>query len=164
VNDEMVDMDAREEEVVAAASRGEAWAIKEIADRLDGDSEEKEDEPEESSGTSITPAAGQDDESTKRASSQVALRPTTQAAITSLNLLHNGKLFTEAVSAVELVNALQEQVRAVKDRDLGRGEAMLVAQAHTLDALYNSLLRKGVGASRLDPSCVGVRYWIRTCA
>jgi hypothetical protein len=81
-----------------------------------------------------------------------------------LTLLHYGKLFTEAVSAVELVNALQEQVRAVKDRDLGRGEAMLVAQAHTLDALYNSLLRKGVGASRLDPSCVGVRYWIRTCA
>ena len=38
-----------------------------------------------------------------------------------------------------LLDSLNEQTKAVIDGDLKRGEAMLTAQAHTLDAIFNNL-------------------------
>lgn len=42
---------------------------------------------------------------------------------------------------LRLAEELSTQVNAVLDGDLSRAESMLVTQAHTLDALFNSLLR-----------------------
>lgn len=41
-----------------------------------------------------------------------------------------------------LVQELSGQVKAVADRELGRAEAMLVAQVHTLDTLFNQLTQR----------------------
>ena len=41
-----------------------------------------------------------------------------------------------------LVKELAIQVKAVNDGDLGRAEEMLMVQAHTLDAIFNSLARR----------------------
>jgi hypothetical protein len=41
-----------------------------------------------------------------------------------------------------LVDELAQQVKAVNDGDLQRPEAMLIAQAHTLEALFHELARR----------------------
>jgi len=77
---------------------------------------------------------------------RAALRPTVQAAFT---LRECGRLYGN-VELSGLVNALSEQTRASGDGDLKRAEAMLTAQAHTLDAIYNSLARKALNAELLS--------------
>jgi hypothetical protein len=42
----------------------------------------------------------------------------------------------------ELAAALNEQARAAKAGDLSQGEAMLMVQAHTLDAIFNNLAQR----------------------
>jgi hypothetical protein len=42
-----------------------------------------------------------------------------------------------------VVRELERQVAAVRSGDLGRGEDMLVAQAHSLDELFSNLARRG---------------------
>ncbi len=49
-----------------------------------------------------------------------------------------------------LIDALTAQTKAVTDGDLGRGEAMLTAQAHTLDAVFNNLARQAINAEYMD--------------
>ena len=44
-----------------------------------------------------------------------------------------------------LIEHLRTQITAVQSGDLKRGEAMLTAQAHSLDALFGSLARRAVG-------------------
>jgi hypothetical protein len=41
-----------------------------------------------------------------------------------------------------MMNALSAQIDLVKDGNMGRPEAMLLAQAHTLDGLFNNLARR----------------------
>ena len=77
---------------------------------------------------------------------RTALRPTVQAAFT---LRECGRLYGN-VELSGLVNALTEQTRASGDGDLNRAEAMLTAQAHTLDAIYNSLARNAMNAELLS--------------
>ena len=43
-----------------------------------------------------------------------------------------------------LFNALSEQVRAVNDGDMTGAEAMLTAQAHTLDCIFNNLAQRAI--------------------
>jgi hypothetical protein len=70
---------------------------------------------------------------------RVALRPTVQAAATTQSF----RLFTnETADFSALVDELGVQVSAVQNGELGRPEAMLVAQAHTLDAIFNHLARR----------------------
>jgi hypothetical protein len=70
---------------------------------------------------------------------RVALRPTVQAAATTQSF----RLFTnETADFSALVDELGVQVSAVQNGELGRPEAMLVAQAHTLDAIFNNLSRR----------------------
>ncbi len=58
------------------------------------------------------------------------------------------ELSVEAVAAV-----LRRQVDAViEDKSLVRGKAMLTAQAHTLDLLYNLLAQRGIAASLRNQS------------
>ncbi len=46
------------------------------------------------------------------------------------------------VSLYELIHATDEQVKAIVGGDMKRVEGMLVAQAHTLDAIFNELARR----------------------
>ncbi len=75
-----------------------------------------------------------------------ALRPTVQAAFT---LRQCGRLYGN-VELSGLVNALTEQTRASGDGDLKGAGAMLTAQAHVLDALFNRLTRIAMNAEYLD--------------
>lgn len=67
-----------------------------------------------------------------------SLRPTVQAALT---LLDYNKAFGE-MSINTLVDDLGKQCELASKGELGRAEALLVAQAHTLDAIFNNLARR----------------------
>ena len=86
-------------------------------------------------------------EETARAVSRTALRPTVQAAAT-LCQFQGGK-FPDA-TLLGLVEALSEQTRAAIKGDTDRAEAMLTAQAHTLDAIFNNLAQRAVSAEYLS--------------
>jgi hypothetical protein len=64
-----------------------------------------------------------------------SLRPTVQAALT---LMEYNKAFGEA-SINTLVDDLGQECKAASDGNLARTEALLIAQAHTLDAIFNNL-------------------------
>lgn len=49
----------------------------------------------------------------------------------------------------ELVRVLDAQVQAVHQGDMRRAEAMLVAQAHTLNEVFNNLMRRAVNQQYL---------------
>jgi hypothetical protein len=66
---------------------------------------------------------------------RTSLCPTTRAAITI-----NAYATTDGnLDLTGLAKELASQVKAAKAGDLTRAEAMLIAQAHTLDALFNTL-------------------------
>jgi hypothetical protein len=67
------------------------------------------------------------------------LMPTAHAAVT---LKKYGKSLGNQLDLQGLVDSLSEQTKAVNDGDLGRGEAMLVAQAHTLDVIFNYMAQR----------------------
>ena len=68
----------------------------------------------------------------------ISLRPTIQAALT---LFDYNKAFGE-MSMDTLVDDLGKQCELASRGDLGRSEALLIAQAHTLDAIFNNLARR----------------------
>jgi len=72
---------------------------------------------------------------------KTALRPTVQAGITATALL--GPQFPEP-DLNELIKNLLVSVDEAAEGDLSRPEAMLVAQAQTLDLLFNKLTRQAV--------------------
>lgn len=74
------------------------------------------------------------------------LRPSVQAALT---LQAFDKSFGE-VNLFALVETLGEQIADANKGDQSRAEAMLVAQAHSLDAIFNNLARKAVYATQLN--------------
>lgn len=67
-----------------------------------------------------------------------SLRPTVQAALT---LMEYNKSFGE-MSLNALVGDLGKQCELANKGDLSRAEALLTAQAHTLDAIFNNLSRR----------------------
>lgn len=75
-------------------------------------------------------------ESKERALARTILRPSVQAAIT----LHNIAPHRQDTSLGALIDELSAQCQKAVDGDLGRGVAMLAAQAHTLDTLFNRLI------------------------
>ncbi len=91
-------------------------------------------------------AAGPPDEDTAVTIARTVLRPTVQAAVT---LREYGKSYGN-LELSGLVDALTVQTKAVTDGDLGRGEAMLTAQAHVLDAVFNNLAGRAINAEYLD--------------
>lgn len=80
----------------------------------------------------------QETETAADALAHAALRPTIQAALTVRDY---NKAFGE-VSINALVSDLRNQCELASNGDLGRTEAILVAQAHSLDAIFNKLARK----------------------
>ncbi len=91
-------------------------------------------------------AAGKPDEDQALAIARTVLRPTVQAAVT---LKQYGKSYGD-LDLSGLIDSLTEQTRAVTGGDLQRAEAMLVTQAHTLDAIFNNLARRAINAEYMD--------------
>jgi len=77
---------------------------------------------------------------------RLAARPTVQAAIT---LKEYGKGLGD-LDLSALIAMLSEQTHAANEGDLGRAEAMLAAQAHALDAIFNNLARRAINAEYMD--------------
>lgn len=89
----------------------------------------------------IINATAEDDPLAREAESY--LRPNVQAAAT-IREYNTGRSDddTTGPDINALVAELTKQCGAVKDGDLARGEAMLIAQAHTLDAIFGNLARR----------------------
>lgn len=77
---------------------------------------------------------------------RTVLRPTVQAAVT---LKAYDKSFGE-MDLDGLIDALTEQTKASNKGDLGRAEAMLTTQAHTLDAIFNNLAKRAINAEYMN--------------
>ncbi len=83
----------------------------------------------------------------------LAARAQVDAAVQAnhtLTAVHKNKsLFVEGLTEV-----LREQVEAVNNNDMNNAEAMLICQAHTLDALFNKLVQRataqGVSGYQLE--------------
>ena len=80
------------------------------------------------------------DEDEGVAKARTVLRPNVQAAVTVKALTQQ---FGEQ-DLTGLMEALSEQTKAANDGDLSRGEAMLATQAHTLDALFHTLVQRAI--------------------
>jgi hypothetical protein len=89
---------------------------------------------------------GKPDEDRAVVIARTVLHPTVQAAAT---LTEYEKAYDD-LNLSALVDSLTEQITAIKDGDLKRGEAMLTTQAHTLDAIFNNLARRAINAGRID--------------
>jgi hypothetical protein len=74
-----------------------------------------------------------------RAMARTALRPAVNNAVTLSKVLARG--VWESPSLPDLVQELAQQCSVVSDGKTDRPEALLTAQAHTLDALFNDLTR-----------------------
>ena len=74
------------------------------------------------------------------------LRPTFQAALT---LKEYNKSLSD-IDLCDLIESLVEQTQAGGRGDLKRAEAMLTAQAHSLDAIINNLARRAITAEYMD--------------
>lgn len=81
--------------------------------------------------------AGSDEE---KALAEVALQPNLHAAMTIRQLSQVGN----ELDLTKLTEVLREQAKIASTGELGRLEAMLTSQAHTLDALFHSLVRRSV--------------------
>lgn len=84
---------------------------------------------------------GRTGETGARAVARGVLQPSIQAAIT-LSAVDVNKFPDLQIN--ELVAELEDQSKGISAGDMTRLEAMLTAQAHTLDALFNRLVRQGV--------------------
>ena len=73
---------------------------------------------------------------------RTVLHPTVQAAAT---LKEYGEVFG-TLHLEALVEVLSAQTKAATEGDLTRAEAMLTAQTHTLDAIFNNLARRAINA------------------
>lgn len=85
------------------------------------------------------------EENPEKALAKTALRPSVRAGLT---IKQWSKKFGE-LGLSQLVDELQAQSDVATTGDLARGEAMLTAQAHTLDVLFNELLRRAAAAETM---------------
>lgn len=77
-------------------------------------------------------------ETDDEASARTLLRPTTLAANSIMRMADNGLFDVNA-----LIKELEKQTTALASNDMARAEITLLAQAHTLDALFNKLVTAG---------------------
>ncbi|MFN6131364.1 MAG: hypothetical protein ACK59M_18615 [Pseudomonadota bacterium] len=83
------------------------------------------------------------DDTSARATARTVLRPTIGAAIAT-QAVYGKKIGGELLDVGELSNELVEQCGKVHGGDLKRMESMMVAQATTLDALFNRLTQRAM--------------------
>jgi|NGEPerStandDraft_6_1074524.scaffolds.fasta_scaffold31451_2 hypothetical protein len=81
----------------------------------------------------------------EREVAQAVLRPSVQGAAT----ISRWKPVSGDVDIGKLMMQLQEQARLANSGNLARSEAMLIIQAHTLDAIFNNLARRASAAEYL---------------
>ena len=81
-----------------------------------------------------------EDEDQDKVLAQTALQPTINAAAT---IRHASKTLGE-LHLMELIKELQHQASEVNSGNQQRSEGMLIAQAHTLDMLFNELTRRSI--------------------
>lgn len=86
-----------------------------------------------------------------------SLRPTVQAALT---LREYNKVFGE-MSVNTLVDDLGKQCELASKGDLSRAEALLTAQAHTLDAIFHMLARRASHVEYLNQLDVNLRLALK---
>jgi hypothetical protein len=79
-------------------------------------------------------------ETSGQALARYAIRPTVNAAITLKNICRD----RADTPLNDLIAELGKQCDSVSANKLGRAEAMLITQAHTLDALFNQLVMRAV--------------------
>ena len=91
--------------------------------------------------TSVNVNAGKDEDQDEAVAKKLT-RPEVQASLT-IQKLHP----INDVNA--LTKILRQQTADVIDGNMTRAEAMLLSQAHTLDALFNSLVVKGLGQTHM---------------
>ena len=91
--------------------------------------------------SSVIVNAGKDEDQDE-AISKTLSRPETQAAVTIQKL-------TDLHDVNALAKILSKQTADVVGGNMTRPEAMLLSQAHTLDALFNSLVMKGLGQTHM---------------
>lgn len=80
------------------------------------------------------------DESDEETIARVSLQSSVQAAST-IQVFGKGS-FASELDLDGLVKTLDEQTKTINAGYLGHCEAMLIAQAHTLDAIFNTLARR----------------------
>lgn len=90
----------------------------------------------------ISDPTGSPDKDEAIALARTVTRPSVQAAIT---LQDYGRGFGD-LDLSGLIDSLSEQIALSSDGDMQRAEAMLTAQAHTLDAIFNDLARRAIRA------------------
>ena len=103
-------------------------------------------------------AAAQPGESEGRAKARTLLRPSVGAACAA-QAIEPG--LTDAVPIGDLVDELAEQIKTVQGGKLARPEALLTAQAHTLDLLFNRLTRRAMGCDTIPPFEANLRMALR---
>jgi hypothetical protein len=91
--------------------------------------------------TSVNVNAGKDEDQDEAVAKKLT-RPEVQASLT-IQKLHP----INDVNA--LTKILRQQTADVIGGNMTRAEAMLLSQAHTLDALFNSLVMKGLGQTHM---------------
>ncbi len=83
------------------------------------------------------------DKDLNEALANALLKPSVQAAVTI-------QQWENSSDVSSMMNALSAQIDLVKDGNMGRPEAMLLAQAHTLDSLFNNLARRAQNQQYLN--------------
>lgn len=80
----------------------------------------------------------QQDESEEQAVARVMLSPALQSARTLKEFINS----SDDIDLQALIDCVESQVDQVRDGDFKRIDQMLLSQAHTLDAVANSLFRR----------------------
>ena len=83
------------------------------------------------------------EDSRNQAIAKMLMKPSLQAAFT----IHEWENTSDAVS---IMDVLSKQIDEVNQGNMNQAEAMLLAQAHTLDALFNNLARKAKNQQYLN--------------
>jgi hypothetical protein len=143
-------IDDEAEALIDAALNGDQEALKEVVAALEEETEDEADDSDDEAApatetTATIIVSRTKAETEEHATAAAVLRPTTQAGITAYRLAHYGKTLADDTLAVnELILALRDQVSLVNEKNLDRGTAMLTTQAHTLDALFHTLIRRAI--------------------
>lgn len=87
------------------------------------------------------------------ARARTSLQPNIKGAVTAREY---SKAFGD-LDLTGLSNELVSQAQAVQEGYLTRAEAMLMVQAHSLDAIYNSLAQQAIVTELTLPRCQGHR-------
>ena len=95
--------------------------------------------PKSTPSNTLKVAQAKADESQEEMYARIAIRPAAQAALTLT--AYNKGLFGE-LSLVALAGNLSEQCERASEGDLSCAEAMLTAQAHTLDSIFNAMAQR----------------------